>query len=118
MAKQLQMVFMVFCLGIFLFPRQTVMLQSQEMNCCQKEQPSKDCCSKASPEEKKQDQHSCEGNCADCSGCSVPVVFLSANLQPLSFRKGVQISQKVENLYLQPHVSVPCPSIWQPPKIG
>lgn len=119
MAKKLQILLMIFCLGIFIFPKQAFLMQRTEMNCCQKEQPSKECCSKdAAPKEKKQDRHSCEGNCAKCSGCSVSVVFLSVSMPSLQEKKSSVITQKVEKAYLQPSLSIPYQSIWQPPKIG
>lgn len=119
MAKQLHILLMVFCLGIFIFPKQNALPQKEEMSCCQKE-TTKDCCaSKEAPKESKEQNHSCEGDCSQCGGCAVSIVLLIPSQVSFPLEKSsTYISQKVETPYLQPSLSAPNQAIWQPPKIS
>ena len=122
MAKKFQILTLIFCLGIFIFPKQIISVDSEKKDCCKTE---KSCCDKSKPEkkschqDKKEDKKSCKGNCSNCHSCSFTLVFNLENKNILDFNKSHHfISKKVENLYLQPHFSSLFVSIWQPPKIG
>lgn len=122
MAKNIKIVLMIFCLGIFVFPKQIFFAETQEMSCCKNEKPSKSCCDKekSSPcKDSKNKHHSCDGNCANCSFCSTSIAFLKVDFQNHIKRNSQNnISNKVENFYLQPNLSQLPKKIWQPPKIS
>ena len=66
---------MIFCLGIFIFPKQNFISTSEMSDCCKTE---KNCCGKSekkSCHSKKNDKKSCEGNCANCHSCCSTVVI-------------------------------------------
>ena len=119
MAKKIQILMMIFCLGIFIFPKQNFISTSETSDCCKTE---KNCCGKSekkSCHSKKNDKKSCEGNCSNCHSCCSTLVFNLENKNILDFDKNQNFyTKKVENLYLQPHFSSLFVSIWQPPKIG
>ncbi len=122
MAKRLQILLMVFCLGIFIFPKQTISTENTEMSCCKIEKTTKDCCGKSKKSapcnDSKNKSHSCDGNCNNCSSCSFTVVFIGVNVNVAESNVPQIISNKVEKLYLQPNFSKLYKAIWQPPKIG
>ena len=119
MAKKILILMMIFCLGIFFFPKQNFISTSETSDCCKTE---KNCCGKSekkSCHSKKNDKKSCEGNCANCHSCCSTLVFNLENKTILDFDKNQKFtSKKVESFYLQPHLSSLFISIWQPPKIG
>ena len=119
MAKKIQILMMIFCLGIFIYPKQNFISTSETSDCCKTE---KNCCGKSekkSCHSKKNDKKSCEGNCANCHSCCSTLVFNLENKTILDFDKNQKFtSKKVESFYLQPHFSSLFVSIWQPPKIG
>ena len=122
MAKKVQLILMIFCLGIFVVPKQIFFAKTQEMSCCNNEKPTKSCCEKekSSPcKDSKNKHHSCDGNCTNCSFCASSIAFLKVEFQN-EFENISQhnISQKVENFYLQPSLSQLPKKIWQPPKIS
>lgn len=119
MVKKIQILMMIFCLGIFIFPKQNFISTSETFDCCKTE---KNCCGKSekkSCHNKKNDKKSCEGNCANCHSCCSTVVI---NLDNKTIFENIFnqkfTSKKVESFYLQPHLSSLFISIWQPPKIG
>mgnify|MGYP001160666665 FL=1 len=122
MAKKIQILTLIFCLGIFIFPKQSISVDSEKQDCCKTE---KTCCDKEKSEkkschnDKKDDKKSCKGNCSNCHSCCSTLVFNLENKNILDFDKNQNFyTKKVENLYLQPHFSSLFVSIWQPPKIG
>ena len=122
MAKKVQLILMIFCLGIFVVPKQIFFAENNEMSCCNKENPTKSCCDKekSSPcKDSKNKHHSCDGNCTNCVFCSTSIVFLGVEFQNLLEKISQKhISNKVENFYLQPSLSQLPKKIWQPPKIS
>lgn len=118
MAKKIQILIMLFCLGIFIFPKQSFIVNS-EKSCCKTE---KKCCGKTekkSCHNEKNQKNSCEGNCSNCHSCSFTIVFNIANQCSYALEDNHNLNlKKVENLYLQPYLSSLFISIWQPPKIG
>lgn len=122
MAKRLQILLMVFCLGIFIFPKQMISAENTEMSCCKTEKTTKDYCGKSEKSapcnDSKNKSHSCDGNCNNCSSCLFTVVFIGVNVNVAESNVPQIISNKVEKLYLQPNFSKLYKAIWQPPKIG
>lgn len=122
MAKKFQLILMIFCLGIFVVPKQIFFAENKEMSCCNKENSTKSCCDKEKPspcKDSKTKHHSCDGNCSNCVFCSTSIVFLKVEFEN-KIEKFSQnnISNKVENFYLQPSLSDLPKKIWQPPKIS
>lgn len=119
MAKKIQILIMIFCLGIFIFPKQNFFSVNEKSDCCKTE---KSCCDKSEKKPchgKENNKKSCEGNCASCHSCGSTVVFNLENKNISEDAIHIEFySPKVENLYLQPHLSSLFNSIWQPPKIG
>lgn len=121
MAKNFQILMMIFCLGIFVFPKQNILVANEKADCCKTE---KNCCDKNKTENKdchsnENDKKSCEGNCANCHSCCTSIVLSlenKNNFEAIIFQN--LTSNKVENFYMQPHFSTLFISIWQPPKIG
>lgn len=122
MAKKFQIVLMIFCLGIFIFPKQIFVVEKNEMSCCKKEKPSTDCCGKteksAPCKDSKNKSHSCDGNCSNCSSCAFTIVFIGGEILCSELKTQNNISNKVEKIYLQPNFSKLSKAIWQPPKIS
>jgi hypothetical protein len=121
MAKRIKILIMIFCLGIFIIPKQLFFAQKQEIACCEKEKPEKSCCEKSNGAEPcdSNKSHSCDGNCTNCKACSTSVVFLAVEIKTEIEKQNVlPISKQVENSYLQPSISQLPKKIWQPPKIS
>lgn len=121
MAKKVQFLLMIFCLGMFIFPKQLFSAQKQEMTCCEKEKTEKNCCDKSENSKPcdSNKSHSCDGNCTNCRACSTSVVFLAVEIKTeLEKQNVLPISKQVENFYLQPNLSQLPKKIWQPPKIS
>lgn len=123
MTKYFKILLMIFALGIFVVPKQLFIAQNSEISCCNTEKPTKSCCDKEEKttpcEDSKNKHHSCDGNCSNCVFCSSSVVFLGVEFQnQISEISQTNISNKVENFYLQPSLSQLPKKIWQPPKIS
>ena len=52
MLRKLQLILMIFCLGIFVFPKQNFNVQLAQSSCCEAQKSDSDCCEKG---EKKSD---------------------------------------------------------------
>jgi hypothetical protein len=61
--KKIQILTLIFCLGIFIFPKQNISVDSEKQDCCKTE---KTCCDKEKSEkkschnDKKDDKKSCK----------------------------------------------------------
>lgn len=119
MAKKIQILMMIFCLGIFIFPKKNFIAANENSDCCKTE---KNCCDKSEKKPchgKENNKKSCEGSCSNCHSCCSTVVFNFENKTTFETILNQKFtSKKVENFYLQPHLSSLFISIWQPPKIG
>lgn len=120
MAKKIQILMMIFCLGIFIFPKQNFISTSETSDCCKTE---KKCCAKSEKKtchgKEENNKKSCEGNCTNCHSCCSTVVINLDNKNILECIPNQKFTaKKVEIFYLQPHLSSLFISIWQPPKIG
>ncbi|MGL6129477.1 hypothetical protein BBI01_15630 [Chryseobacterium artocarpi] len=111
----------VFCLGIFLVPKDSFYTQSMQDTCCKAESKKSDCCKNHSSKKDGKDdskQSSCNDDC--CSSCVVCYTFIetpfSKNLRlELSYYK---TNKNPQFQYSAPHLSDRLKEIWQPPKIG
>lgn len=122
MANFFKIFLMIFALGTFIIPKQIFFAENQEMSCCTNDSSEKDCCKKekSTPcKDSKTENHSCNGNCTNCSFCSTSIVFMKVEFENKIEKKSQnKISYKVENFYLQPSLSDLPKKIWQPPKIS
>mgnify|MGYP006955274742 CR=1 FL=1 len=119
--KLVQILTIVFCLGIFLVPKDNFYAQSAMQSCC-KTDSEKDCCKdhESSPDkpQKETSQPSCNDDC--CSFCIACYTFIetpfskSLNLE-LSYYKS---NKNLQFQYSDPYISDRLKEIWQPPKIG
>lgn len=110
----------VFCLGIFLVPKDSFYAQTMQETCCKAESKSSSCCNHRSTEKNSKDHKnkSCNDDC--CSSCIACYTFIetpfSKNLRlELSYYKANKNSQFQ---YSAPYLSDRLKEIWQPPKIG
>ncbi|MCT2563241.1 hypothetical protein [Chryseobacterium herbae] len=113
----------IFCLGIFLVPKDSFYSQSMQDTCCKEKSEKSDCCknhtSKDSKDHKNHDtKSSCNDDC--CSTCVACYTYIetpfSKNLHfELSYYKA---NKNPQFHYSPPHLSDRLKEIWQPPKIG
>src|SRR6218665_1643553 len=80
MLRKLQLFMMIFCLGIFVFPKQNFNAQVAQSSCCESQTQNSDCCkkedasSKACSHDSKKEKD-CKDNCTTCKTCSSGFVF-------------------------------------------
>jgi hypothetical protein len=117
--KLFHLLAIVFCLGIFLIPKDNFYAQAQD-TCCKAESKKSDCCKNHSSEKESKDgtQSSCNDDC--CSSCITCYTFIetpfSKNLRlELSYYKA---NKNPQFQYSAPYLSDRLKEIWQPPKIG
>jgi len=117
--KLLHLFLIVFCLGIFLVPKDSFYAQSMQDTCC-KAESKKDCCKHHSSKKDSKDDttKSCNDDC--CSSCVACFTFIetpfSKNLRlELSYYKS---NKNPQFQYSDPYLSDRLKEIWQPPKIG
>lgn len=119
--KLFHLLAIVFCLGIFLVPKDNFYAQGMQETCCKAEASKKsDCCKNHSS--KKDGKHDKTKSCSDdcCSSCVACYTFIetpfSKNLRlELSYYKA---NKNAQFQYSDPHLSDRLKEIWQPPKIG
>jgi len=123
MLRKLQLFFMMFCLGIFVFPKQNFNAQVAQISCCEAQKDTSDCCKK---DEKKSDschhdskkEKDCKDNCTTCKTCSSGFVFsvvlnnLDNKLKTPFFTINNQFSYNSQSPLARYF------NIWQPPKLG
>ena len=123
MLRKLQLLMMIFCLGIFVFPKQNFDVQVAQKSCCEVKTKTSDCCKK---EEKKSDschhdskkEKDCKDNCTTCKTCSSGFVFsvilnsFDNKLNTLIFKNNNQYSYYSQSPLARTF------NIWQPPKLG
>ncbi|KFF74148.1 hypothetical protein HX13_14800 [Chryseobacterium sp. P1-3] len=111
----------VFCLGIFLVPKDSFYAQSMQQTCCKADTGKSDCCKDhGSKNDHKNNgsKPSCNDDC--CSSCIACFTYIetpfSKNLRlELSYYKA---NKNPEFQYSDPYLSDRLKEIWQPPKIG
>lgn len=110
--KQLQFILMIFCLGIFVMPKQMFMRENK-MECCTKKE-TKNCHQGKGGQESSK---SCSGGCASCSICCTQhlaaIKILLSGTKPEIF-----YFKKVLFFHKEPLFSSYLKEIWQPPKIS
>ncbi|WP_294251161.1 hypothetical protein [uncultured Chryseobacterium sp.] len=124
--KLFQIIAVVFCLGIFLIPKDSLYLENRQETCCRQDSSMEgmDCCKKDNPikhsshQNKEKKSSSCDDSC--CSSCVLCYTFIET---PFSGNPGLELSyyQSNKNLqfqYSDPYLSDRLKEIWQPPKIG
>lgn len=121
--KLVQIITIIFCLGVFVIPKDNFYAQNMEETCCAKSLAD-DCCTKKHQEHSKENHNkdqkksSCNDDC--CSYCAICYSFIET-----PFSKGLKLDISLyktnKNLYFQysdPYISGRLKEIWQPPKIG
>lgn len=118
MFKKLQVLIMIFCLGIFIFPKQNFYAQNMEnMDCCKTEVKDTSCHDTENKDSNKETQNHCK-DCANCNHC-ISLVNLNINKpETLEIEAAITAHKKAVFIYNNPHLSFNLQEIWQPPKIG
>jgi len=121
--KLVQILTIIFCLGIFLIPKDNFYAQASQETCCKKESKSDDCCknhhTSSKEDHSKESKSSCNDDC--CTFCVSCAPFLeitsSKNLLSLDF-SNFNLTENLQFQYSDPYVSDGLKDIWQPPKLG
>lgn len=123
MLRKLQFILMIFCLGIFVFPKQNFNVQFAQNTCCESQKQSSDCCkhsekkSKSCHHESKKEKD-CKDDCTTCKMCSPGFVF-SATQSGFKNELSKSFSDsKNQFSYNLNFWSTEIFNIWQPPKLG
>ena len=123
--KLVQIITLIFCLGIFLVPKDNFYAQNMQETCC-KNDSEMSCCKKDHQQHqhskenhsKEEQQSSCNDNC--CSTCITCYTHIETqgfkNLQ--AEISSYQSDKHLPFEYSDPYFSDRLKEIWQPPKIG
>ena len=121
--KLFQILAIIFCLGIFLIPKDSFYAQSMQENCCKSGSDDNGCCKNHNPSSTtshsgKSKSSSCNDDC--CSFCFSCYTFIET---PFSKSLHLELSYYKANKNLQfqysdPYISDRLKEIWQPPKIA
>ena len=123
MLRKFQLILMIFCLGIFVFPKQNFNAQLAQSSCCEAQKSDSDCCKK---EEKKSDschhdskkEKDCKDNCSTCKTCNSGFVFsVILNNFDNKLKTPVFTLNNLFYYYSQSPLARTF-NIWQPPKLG
>lgn len=122
--KLFQIIAIVFCLGIFLIPKDNFYAQNIQEICC-KENSGKDCCKNDHQKEHSENQQKDQkpSSCNNDTCCSVCVFCFTFIEAPFSRSLQLEISyykanKNLHDQYADPYLSGRLKEIWQPPKIG
>jgi hypothetical protein len=121
--KLFQIITVIFCLGIFLIPKDNFYAQNMQENCCKKN-AEMSCCKKDHSQNSENNHHKKEqkSNCNDdcCSTCLACYTFIET-----PFSKSLQLeysyyksNKNSQFQYSDPYLSSRLKEIWQPPKIA
>ncbi|MCD0478587.1 hypothetical protein LPB90_08965 [Chryseobacterium sp. LC2016-29] len=119
--KPIQLLLIIFCLGIFLIPKDNFYAQASQEICC-KAESKKSCCEKShdnhDSKNSKSDHKSCNDDC--CSFCMTCNTFVENNLTKNSISEisSFKTISKIQVQYADPYISNGLKEIWQPPKLG
>ncbi|ADQ82440.1 hypothetical protein [Riemerella anatipestifer] len=125
MSQKVRILFLLLCLGIFIFPKQgsyanvakTLHWQVETSNCCGKEH-TKECCSTHSKGE-SQHQNPCGSDCSKCPNVySFNQLVYSLSINQWSVLCHLKFHKKPNTYYFRFIPTKPLVEIWQPPKIG
>lgn len=116
--KYIQVLLIIFCLGIFLIPKDNFYAQAPQ-NCCKTDSKADSCCDKDyDSNDKKDGKSSCSDDCCSfCMTCHTFVENLSAKTVFFN-HSPFKTDRKLEFQYSDPHISDSLKDIWQPPKLG
>ncbi|KQT22059.1 hypothetical protein ASG31_01585 [Chryseobacterium sp. Leaf404] len=120
--KPIQLLLIIFCLGIFLIPKDDFYAQVSQENCCKTESKNKSCCGKEKENhhssDSKKEHQSCKDDC--CSTCATCHTFVENSFAKSNFWEIPTFStiQKIQFQYADPFISNSLEEIWQPPKLG
>lgn len=125
MLRTLKIFLIIFGLGVFILPTQTLFAQDAKMECCDKKAERDDCCKSeekeschsGSPSQKSEKQN-CGNDCSNCHSCSVNFVlnyYRSEEYQPL---QKTFFAHQLKFNYEISFISSSFHNIWQPPKIA
>ena len=121
MARKLHILVIIFCLGVFIIPKQNVFAQIKAQSCCTTTGLG-DCCPSEQKDPKPchgEDKKSCGSDCSSCRTCTSTSVFSSVTPELLTVTKLLVAGRSdMDFCYLSPDFSDPTARIWQPPKIG
>ncbi|WP_407404581.1 hypothetical protein [Chryseobacterium sp.] len=117
--KNWQFILIIFCLGIFLVPKDNFYAQASQKNCCKTKSISNDCCTdkhETSNQNSKKDY--CNDDC--CSFCMTCHSFIEnfSSRTIMTELSAFQINKKLHYSYADPYFSNGLKDIWQPPKLG
>lgn len=121
--KKFQFIIWIFCLGVFLIPKQNVYAMTLPTNnCCSANSTEEsDCCQPAhnSHSKNKDSQESCTDNCChNCATChNIPTIAIIKLTTEYSVSCTEYQSRESNFDYSDPHFSNHLDEIWQPPKI-
>lgn len=120
MRAKLHFMLMIFCLGFFIIPKQSLFSSSTTMECCEMQNKGMENChqDQNSQGSHSQQDHNCTASCTACGVCSLtitPALSAEVFLAPLSKKFN---TNAVKTPYKTPFVSFCLKEIWQPPKIS
>lgn len=119
MVKHIQVLLIIFCLGIFLIPKDNFYAQASMENCCKKDSKANSCCDKDHDNHDTKDgKSSCNDDCcSSCATCHIVVENFSSKTVFFN-HSSFKTDRKLEFQYSDPHISDSLKDIWQPPKLG
>ncbi|MBQ0151758.1 MAG: hypothetical protein KBS61_02545 [Chryseobacterium sp.] len=115
--KNLQFILIIFCLGLFLIPKDNFYAQASQENCCSSK--SSDCCkSDQDSNHKSSSKNTCNDDC--CSFCMTCHSFIeNFSIQPtIALLSYFSPNKDLHYTYANPYLSDGLKEIWQPPKLG
>ena len=119
--KPIQLLLIIFCLGIFLIPKDNFYAQASKENCC-KSESKMSCCEKSHDNHNSKDGKSKHKSCNDdcCSSWMTCKTFVENNFAKNNTWgiPSFKTISKIQVQYADPYISNGLKEIWQPPKLG
>ncbi|MBW7675522.1 hypothetical protein [Chryseobacterium chendengshani] len=115
----MKVLLIIFCLGIFLIPKDNFYAQASQENCCKTDSKTDDCCNKDhSNHDKKDGKSSCNDDC--CSFCMTCHTFVEniSNKAIFFDYSDYYADNNLRFQYSDPYISNSLKDIWQPPKLS
>ncbi|MBK1894510.1 hypothetical protein [Chryseobacterium paridis] len=119
--KLVQILTIIFCLGIFLIPKDNFLLKAAQESCCKSNSKKEDCCknhqSKSNKQHEKSKSSCTDDCCSTCVACFsfIETPFSKSFILELSYYKA---NKKLLFQYCDPHLSDRLKEIWEPPKLA
>ena len=125
MLRTLKIFLIIFGLGVFILPTQTLFAQDAKMECCNKKEKKDDCCKtektqschSENPSEKSE-KHNCGNDCSNCHTCSINFVLNYYHSEEYQSLQKTFFVQQLKFIYAISFFSSSFHNIWQPPKIA